>query len=345
MLAVAFGVLLVVVAGVSATLQNLSLGGENFWALAFVLAPFSMLVFAAAVRYAVWGGSFKEKGLTPTTRLLRDWSPFFFFVIFYAAFSGVLWRVLQPQDRDAWLLGIDRALFGETPAVAMQAIMSPVLTDLLAVCYFLHLVLPPLLALAIYSAKRTLFRELLLAVFVSSLIASVGYLLVPATGPGSAFPNLFDRPLEGIFYYEPIANVMGAARAPRDAFPSLHIGVSTVVLYFAWRHRRRWFWCLLPLVLGNWMATVYLRAHYVIDLLAGWLVAVASPLLTRWLLDLETRARARLEGISMSLPGNSQPRSVSATAQAESRRPLANSGSSRQRRFLPTSMRFVPPPR
>ena len=35
----------------------------------------------------------------------------------------------------------------------------------------------------------------------------------------------------------------------------------------------RWFWVLLPFVLGLWASTIYLRHHYFVDLVAGWLLA------------------------------------------------------------------------
>ena len=72
----------------------------------------------------------------------------------------------------------------------------------------------------------------------------------------------------------------------RAAFPSLHAAVSLVALVYAWRYVRAWFWVLLPFVLGLWVSTIYLRHHYVVDLLAGWLlapVAVAvAPRLDAW---------------------------------------------------------------
>ena len=59
----------------------------------------------------------------------------------------------------------------------------------------------------------------------------------------------------------------------RAAFPSLHAAVSLVALVYAWRHVRAWFWVLLPFALGLWVSTIYLRHHYVVDLLAGWALA------------------------------------------------------------------------
>ena len=72
----------------------------------------------------------------------------------------------------------------------------------------------------------------------------------------------------------------------RAAFPSLHTAVSTVALVYAWRFVRPWFWILVPFVLGLWVSTIYLRHHYVVDLIAGWLLAPlavwVAPRLDAW---------------------------------------------------------------
>ena len=49
-----------------------------------------------------------------------------------------------------------------------------------------------------------------------------------------------------------------------------------MALVFAWRFLRRWFWALLPFVVGLWASTIYLRHHYFVDLVGGWIVAVAA---------------------------------------------------------------------
>ena len=65
----------------------------------------------------------------------------------------------------------------------------------------------------------------------------------------------------------------------RAAFPSLHTAASLVALVYAWRFARRWFYVLLPFVLGLWVSTIYLRHHYFVDLLAGWILAPIAILL------------------------------------------------------------------
>ena len=59
-----------------------------------------------------------------------------------------------------------------------------------------------------------------------------------------------------------------------------------LVLVYAWRHVRPWFFALLPFVIGLWASTIYLRHHYFVDLVAGWLLAGAAvrlaPRVDRW---------------------------------------------------------------
>ena len=60
---------------------------------------------------------------------------------------------------------------------------------------------------------------------------------------------------------------------PTAAFPSSHVGCSTIVLILAWRHVRQVVPVLFPLWVLLCGATVYIQAHYVIDAVAGLLSA------------------------------------------------------------------------
>jgi membrane-associated phospholipid phosphatase len=225
---------------------------------------------------------------------IRDWLPFFVFLLSYETFRTGIWRLILVEDRDAGLLRLDRRLFGETPAILLQGLVTPGLSNAMAVFYFLHLVLPPVLALLLYRRRRALFREFLLAVLVAGCLGSVGYIAVPATGPGAAFPQLFAIPLSGDLY-DPVTRSLDIARAPRDVFPSLHVGISSLVLWYGFRRSRATGLVLLPLALGNWASTLYLRYHYLVDVFAGWITAALAAALAGWLLRLEARWRGRLE--------------------------------------------------
>lgn len=70
---------------------------------------------------------------------------------------------------------------------------------------------------------------------------------------------------------------------PTAAFPSSHVGMSTVCMLLALAAKRKWlFWAMLPLWVLLVFATVYIKAHYVIDSLAGLLCAVIFFLVFSW---------------------------------------------------------------
>jgi membrane-associated phospholipid phosphatase len=295
LLACTFAAALAVFVAIRSAPAALGLDETHWWDLSFILAPVSILVFANAVQFA-WGGDAADRPSTLASvgTTIRDWLPFLVFSLAYETFRTGIWKLILVEDLDAGLLRLDRQLFGETPSILLQRFVRPGLSNAMAVFYFLHLVLPPVLAVLLYRRRRPLFREFLLAVLLAGCLGSLGYVIVPATGPGVAFPHLFAVPLEGSLY-DPVTRILDVARAPRDVFPSLHVGISTLVLWYGFRRSRATGLALLPLVLGNWVSTLYLRYHYLVDVFAGWLTAALAAALAGLLLGLEARWKSRLE--------------------------------------------------
>jgi hypothetical protein len=274
---------------------SLHLGEQNYWDLAFILMPVALLVFRASVRYAFRPIDHDDiRGLTAETgSVFRDWLPFLVFLLVYESFRVATWAIVAPVDKDALLLRWDMRLFGGTGSVWFDPYVRGWLTSLMTIAYVLHLVMPPVIGLLWYGRDLRVFRHFLLAILIAAIMASQGYMLVPAIGPGFAFPSLYHHTLSGSIYAN-ITGLIDSARAPRDVFPSLHVGLSTIVLWFAWRHSRWTFGILLPVVVANWISTLYLRYHYTIDVFAGWFVALSAI----WLADRALRLEARLKGAS-----------------------------------------------
>ena len=80
---------------------------------------------------------------------------------------------------------------------------------------------------------------------------------------------------DGVFY-NLLHAVHSSGERPTAAFPSSHVGISVLCLLLAWHTRsRRLFFSLLPFAVLICFATVYIRAHYVIDVFAGLFFGVA----------------------------------------------------------------------
>ena len=60
------------------------------------------------------------------------------------------------------------------------------------------------------------------------------------------------------------------------AFPSLHCAVALLAVLLAWRYQRWFFWVQLPFATGLIVGTVYLRHHWVVDILAGFVLTFAA---------------------------------------------------------------------
>jgi len=79
---------------------------------------------------------------------------------------------------------------------------------------------------------------------------------------------------DGVFYHM-VENAHTAGERPTAAFPSSHVGVTTILIFLAWRLRNRWlFWGMMPFYVLMCLATVYIQAHYAIDVVGGWVSAV-----------------------------------------------------------------------
>jgi membrane-associated phospholipid phosphatase len=241
----------------------------------------------------------------PYWEIVRDWFPFFVILMMYYSLWGDATHLLVTHDRDAALIAWDQRLFGFQASLALQRFISPPLTAWMEFAYFFHVWNIPLVACFIYLRRpREQFREMMSGVIIVTLFGLIGYLLVPAVGPmytlRAHYTVALNQPL-AIFNRE--MDFMDFARIRRDVFPSLHVGMSFVVWLYAYRNSRTLFWMLAPLMLSLWISAVYLRYHYLVDCLAGFILAPLAFLLSNWLFK-------RWGEIPVSLPVASRNRST-----------------------------------
>jgi hypothetical protein len=186
---------------------------------------------------------------------------------------------------DLILGGLDRRWFGDVDAFFLSWPLAVV--DLLHLCYWFYFLSTVILGGALYARKDwDRLREYLAVVMAGILVSYLGYFLVPAIGPHHFF---HPRPpqLNGLFLGERLHAAMLAAewRMP-DAFPSGHALVSMIVIVMSWRLHRPTFRVVVAPSVGCVVATMALRYHYVVDVLASAAilpaVVCAGLALNRW---------------------------------------------------------------
>jgi hypothetical protein len=231
--------------------------------------------------FLFWGGLlagaalflWAERNLTPWRwRMRLLYYPAAMGISFYA--MGVAVPLLGHPKVDALLLGWDRALVGETPALAWESWLRPWAEDLAMAGYlffFYYLIAGP----GFYCVRNLrLFRQCIVGLFTMYGLAFTGYTVFPAGGPWRWMT--FATPLHGPLVLDWTLTTVNAGSNAVDVFPSVHLAATLYLLLFDWQHERRRFWSyLLPCVV-LWWATLYLRFHYFVDLLAGVVVALAG---------------------------------------------------------------------
>jgi membrane-associated phospholipid phosphatase len=221
----------------------------------------------------------------PFWEIVRDWLPFLFILLMYYSLWGDATLMMVTTDRDQALMALDQRLFGFQASLVLQGIISPRLTAWMTFAYFFHVINIPLVGCFIYLRRdRARFREMMSGLMVVSFFGLLGYLLVPAIGPMYTLRNQYTVPLShSIWMFNRDVDFMDFARIRRDVFPSLHVAISFVVWLYAYRNSKGLFWVLSPLILSLWFSTVYLRYHYLIDVVAGLILAPLCYLLANWL--------------------------------------------------------------
>jgi len=187
---------------------------------------------------------------------------------------------LQPQLVDARLYRIDVRLFGDTPAVLLDRFVNPATVEWFAFFYYgyFFIVGVYLLGTLIFDSERRQY-ELLLA---SALVVALGhalYTVVPGIGPHVFCAAMFQHALTGGAWWGRVEYAVHSNGAMLDIFPSLHTALPLLFVLHSFRHRHsaafRHTWLALSLVVANIIvATVFLRWHYGIDVLAGALLAL-----------------------------------------------------------------------
>lgn len=189
----------------------------------------------------------------------------------------------------------EQELFGFQPALVFAKSMPwPVFSELMDMGYAAYYPMIFAVVLFYFLFRYAEFERASFVVLASFFIYYVIFVLVPVTGPtfyykaagmeniaAGVFPDVKDYfnycqdclPSPGYvkgFFYGLVEDAKAAGERPTAAFPSSHVGISTVLMLLVWHTRnRRFFYVLLPFYVLLCFATVYIQAHYAVDAIAG----------------------------------------------------------------------------
>ena len=207
-------------------------------------------------------------------------------------------RVLPNLDH--LFAGWEQQLFGCQPSLLFSQVCPwGWFSELMCLGYVSYF--PLMVAILLYYFFQR-YEEFGMASFVlvsSFFIYYTIFVILPVTGPqfyylavgtdkiaAGIFPNLTDYFLthsermaapgwsDGFFYHL-LDITHDAGERPTAAFPSSHVGVTTVIMLLACHTRSKALvFSMLPFFILMCLSTVYIYAHYLIDVIAGLLTGV-----------------------------------------------------------------------
>jgi membrane-associated phospholipid phosphatase len=224
-----------------------------------------------------------------------DWLRHFYPLLLYTAFyheTGLLNRMFWPVYLDPILIRWEAHLFGCQPSLAfMQWLPGLAVSELFYAAYFSYYLMIAGIGVALFIRNRGQFIHFISVISLVFYACYVAYIFLPVIGPRVFFKPPPGYHLPAGLQPSPEALALPAAVAhgwfcrlmglvyrwfeePGAAFPSSHVAIAITTLYFSARYLPRLRWAHLALVVLLCLATVYCRYHYVLDVLAGVVVAV-----------------------------------------------------------------------
>jgi membrane-associated phospholipid phosphatase len=227
--------------------------------------------------------------LPKALRIATDFYPAAFIPFVYESL-GALIAAARGGPRDDLLIAADRAILGGDLSVLLQPVVTPFLAAFLYIAYSTYYFLPLVLGGTLWSRDVAAARRYIFTLTACFYVSYAGYFTIPAFGPRTALADRNRVPLETSPVARAISRTINELEHTKlDAFPSGHTMITTAVLIVAWQRIRKLFWFLLPVATLLILSTMYCRYHYLVDVLAGIVLAFATVPLGDRLFDRLTR--------------------------------------------------------
>lgn len=223
--------------------------------------------------------------------------------LIFLSFKEIYFMVnpIRGIDLDHYLIEIDRFILGTDPTLALHIIANPILTEILQIVYGTFFFLPIILAINLMVNDRDKeFQFTTFTIVLGFMLSYIGYFLVPAIGPRFTLHDFetINSELPGIIYTNYLRDIVNAGESippgtlnpsevvQRDVFPSGHTQMTLIVMYLSVRFKVFTRYFFLPIGSLLIFSTVYLRYHYVIDLIGGLVFMIVTMYLSKWLYNI-----------------------------------------------------------
>ncbi|MDD5772310.1 MAG: phosphatase PAP2 family protein [bacterium] len=225
----------------------------------FVIAAIFLLIYL-----------FEKKQDSKIIRFFRFWYPAVLYTFLYEE-TGRLNHIIYKENLDVFFQNIEFSVFRSQPSIWLSEKFSYLwLKEIFQFFYFSYYLLIPVLGLILYFKDLKKFQHFIFVTSFTFYFCYLIYIFLPVVGP-----LIFELPkMEGVVFVPLMNFIYAYAEKPGAAFPSSHVAVALIIVFFSYKYNRKYFYFFMIDVIFLAIATVYGGYHYVIDVFAGIVTAV-----------------------------------------------------------------------
>jgi membrane-associated phospholipid phosphatase len=209
---------------------------------------------------------------------------------------------------DCFFASAEQWLFNCQPSVEFSKLCPDIwFSEPFNMGYFAYYPLIAIVAIYYFVFKFEWFEKASFVIVTSFFLYYLIYIFVPVAGPQFYFPAIGMDNVEACnflsigdyfnhnaillpgpnfeqgLFFDLVEASQEVGERPTAAFPSSHVGISTILMIMAWRVNKKLCYGLIPFYVLLCCATVYIQAHYLIDVFAGLISAIAIYILSTWM--------------------------------------------------------------
>jgi len=219
-------------------------------------------------------------------KFIRFIQSFYPFVLLAYTFgeTAYLNHLFFQHSFDSIIIHWELVLFGSQPSIEFSRhFPEHWFAELLNFSYLSYYFMTLGLALVYYFRYPQEAEKMIFIIITSLYIYYLIFILIPTEGPQYYLPAPLNQAIRSGIFSDLVQFVEHYGDKPTGAFPSSHVGMSFIYLILTYRKLPKLFWLLLPFVLLICMATVYIKAHYALDVIGGMVSAPLIYLVARWM--------------------------------------------------------------
>lgn len=178
-------------------------------------------------------------------------------------------NILFP-DLDKYMVNFELTLFSEHPGVAMANLLHfRWFSELMSLIYLMYYVVVIYFVIRIYRNYRESFDYVVFLICMMFYMIFFIFMLCPVAGPHYYLIPPENQIPEGYFFRDITRWIFLKTDFPASAFPSISSLLLCFIGYLTYSNAKSLFKYVLPLSIFILIASVYLKLHYAIDVIAG----------------------------------------------------------------------------